>query len=24
MGMKILKNFINHWFYGRDFKQAKK
>ena len=24
IGMKILKNFINHWFYGRDFKQAKK
>jgi len=22
MGMKILKNFINHWFYGRDFKEA--
>jgi len=24
MGMKILKNFINHWFYGRDFKEAYK
>jgi len=22
IGMKILKNFINHWFYGRDFKEA--
>jgi len=22
MGMKILKNFINHWFYGRDFREA--
>ena len=22
IGIKILKNFINHWFYGRDFKEA--
>ena len=22
MGMKILKNFLNHWFYGTDFREA--
>jgi len=22
IGIKILKNFINHWFYGRDIKEA--
>ena len=22
MGMKILKNFINYWFYGKNFRKT--